>query len=470
MARFTRSNPTAQRGLPQVPVIRSFNASRLRHTVEPVVALLQRLREHFPLTVQGLIALGLTLLALQVFGYGAMDLVVFALTVCAIVILLFSLFCVIFGGLLQQLRIRRAIANTPASVRRLTLEAGYPNESGFTLPDLRVFPLIKLSWEVVYPDHLQTRLRLSPEGRQLVEELIPLRRCKTSRVTRLFTVSDVLGFCRYSWRQSQAVELIALPRSNSIRTLPILRSLTAEDGIPSPRGNPEGDRMEIRRYVPGDSVRNIMWKTYARNRQLNVRLAERSVFQSNRTMAYLLSSPNDEAAAAVARVALESGALGNDWLFGADGTATACTDLDTALVAVAASRALESPFAYGLDNFLRDNASQAGGHCIVFAAAESGPWIQALKQTIGRSRGQFSLVLATDGFAEPGEVSFWSRLLFSSAGSQAAAASGAATGFAPGKQELGRLLTEISQLVESTLVVDRTTGMSFDQTLRKLQR
>ncbi|MCB1671309.1 MAG: DUF58 domain-containing protein [Gammaproteobacteria bacterium] len=433
-----------------------------------LIALLQRLREHFPLTIQGVLSLAVTLLALRVFGYGAMDLVVFALSICAIAILLFSLFCVIFGGLLQQLRVRRQILDAQGSSRRVQLEAGYPNETGFSLPDLGYFPLIRLSWKVVYPDHLQTRLRLDPESNRLVEEIIPGRRCRAGRITRLFTVSDVLGFCRYSWRQSQTLDLLALPRCNSIKTLPILRSLTSEDGIPSPSGNPEGDRMEIRPYVAGDSIRNIMWKSYARNRQLNVRLAEKSVFQSNRTIAYLLSGPNDEAAAAVARVALESGALGDNWTFGADGTELPCDDLESALVAVAASRALDEPFAYGLDSFLRRTSGQTGCHCIVFATAETGPWISSLRQTLSRFRGQFSLVLATDGFNEPGDAGFWTRLLFREFQADEMTDSPGGARATTGRRELGQLLTEISQSVESTLVVDRTTGASFDRSLRKI--
>ena len=150
--------------------------------------------------------------------------------------------------------------------------------------------------------------------------------------------------------------------------------------------------------------------------------------------------------------------------FGADGTDSACDSLEAALIAVAASRALDEPFGYGLDEFLRLHGSQAGSHCIVFAAAEAGPWIDALKQTIARFRGQFSLVLATDGFSEPGEISFWRRLLFKNTGSGVIPA----TRTTAGKLELGQLLTDLSQLVESTLVVDRTTGISFDQALRKM--
>lgn len=425
--------------------------------------LLARLREHFPLTTQGVITLALALLALQVFGYGRMDLVVFALGVCAIAILMFTMLAVIVGGVILQFRVRRALLGLDAA-RGIIVEAGYPNETGFSLPAFNLLPLIRLSWQVVYPDAIDTRLAVSDGGATLVEEIVPRKRCRTDRLVRLFTVSDVLGFCRYRWRQGHNAMLTALPRSNTINALPLLRSLTAEDGIPSPSGNPEGDRMEIRPYVPGDSVRNIMWKVYARTGELNVRLPERSVFHSNRTVAYLLSSWQDEAAAAVARVAIESGALGDNWVFSADGTESPCEDRQSALAAIAASRALDEPFAYGLDRFLASVAEQSGSHCIVFAAADEGPWVGALKQTIARYRGRFSVVLATDGFADEKPRSLWQRLFLQSPREEAESGLHGATP----RARLAPLLTELGQLVESTLVVDRQTGLSFDNRLRRV--
>ncbi len=426
-----------------------------------------RMREHFPFTVQGLITLTLALLALRVIAYGSMDLVVFALAICALAIVMASLLCVIVGGLLTQLRVRKHLLTLPAS-RTIIVEAGYPNETGFTFPSIGFFPLVRLSWQVIYPDHLDARISLDSRPQLMLEEVIPRRRCKTSKLVRLFTVSDILGFCHYRWRQGQSLSLMALPRSNTIKALPLLRSLTAEDGIPSMTGNPEGDRMEIRPYVPGDSVRNIMWKVYARTRELNVRLAERSVYHSDRTIAYLLASSNDEAAAAVARVAVEAGALGNDWVFGADGSSEPCTTVPAALEAIAASRVLDGNYYYGLDAFLQQQGTQGATHCIVFAAADTGPWVHSLKQTANRFRGRFSLVLATDGFVDETPVKLWRRILFSNSGVASANAASAQQGTTlTARRELTRLLTELGQSVESTLVVDRATGLSFDQRMRK---
>ena len=427
-----------------------------------LISLSRRLIALFPLTLQGLITLFLTAYALRVYGYGAMDLVVFSLAICALAILIFSLFFSVVSGVFIQRRVRMSQDQIPNSLAPIKLEAGYPNETGFLLPALNYFPLVKLNWRIIYPDFVETRIRVATDGK-LHEEVVPEKRCKTEHVTRLFTVSDVLGFCRYSWQQKQNISCSALPKINTVKSLPLLRSLTAEDGIPNPCGNPEGDRMEIRPYVPGDSVRNIMWKMYARSRQLNVRLAEKSVFHSNRTVAYLLSSDNDEAAAAVARVALETGSLGDDWAFSADGSETSADTLPAALDAIAKSRAIDKTLAYGLDEFLTQTTTQAGAHCIVFAGAELAPWFDPFKKTISRFPGRFSLVLATDGFNEAEQLKLWQRLLL-----QDDPVNKKGSDFGGSRADLLKLLTDLGQLVESTIVVDRKSGLSFDQNLKKV--
>jgi len=426
------------------------------------------IRERSPLTMQGLVVVLIAVLALQRFGYGRMDLVVFALAVCALAIVSFSTIIVLLGGLIlrnqlmHQLEMRDLLQSRPA---RVQVEAGYPNDTGFALHTMPWLPLIGVSWEVMYPDAIETRNLLSDDEQEWEEQIRPLRRCRSTRITRRFTVRDVLGFSRFSWRFTQQGELLALPQAGRIKALPLLRSLTSEDGIPDPGGDPEGDRMEIRPYVPGDSVRDIMWKVYARNRHLNVRLPERSVFHSNRTLAYLLSSPDDEAAAAVARVAVESGALGDDWQFGADGSEGATSVKNDALERIAQSRALDGSLPYGLDAFLQQHAGQGSVHCIVFAGANSAPWLPQLRATTTRFRVRFSVVLATDGFQDDQPPPLLHRVLFGKLRRTGEIRKADSTS----RGRLSTLLTQLGQLVESTLVVDRHTGQTFSGQLKPLR-
>ena len=445
---------------------RSSNGSRkarpIRRVLHQSIALIQ---ERFPLTSQGLAVLLIAILALQRFAYGRMDLVVFALAICALAIVCFSTIIVLLGGLILRHQIRHQL-EMEALLRRHTprikVEAGYPNETGFRLSTMPWLPLIGVSWELVYPDAIRTRNRLSEDETHWEEEILPTKRCHAHQITRRYTVRDVLGFSRFSWRFTQEGELLALPQAGNIKSLPLLRSLTAEDGIPDPGGNPEGDRMEIRPYVPGDSVRNIMWKVYARNRLLNVRLAERSVFHSSRTLAYMLSSEHDEAAAAVARVAVESGALGEDWLLGADGSDKSTQQIDEALELIAGSRALEGELPYGLDHFLAAHAGQSSVHCIVFVGAHMSTNLERLQASISRFRVRFSIVMATDGLASQVPISPWQRLLFRTERQETMQEERTEI------SQLSTLLTQIGQLVESTLVVDRQSGQSYDKRMNRL--
>ena len=413
----------------------------------------------FPLTARGVVALLCIALALRFFGYGAMDLMVFALGICALAILVSCLFSVIVCGLILQRRIHRETGNESGrgSGNGKAFEAGFPNRTGFSLPPVGLLPLVRLQWSWHYPDRIDNRIRVAPDE-FLEEEITPRGRCLSSRVTRRFEVSDVLGLCRYSWRLRRDRECYVLPRINTLNKLPLLHSLAAEDGLPRQSGEPVGDRMEIRPYVAGDSVRDILWKNYARTRQLNVRLRERSVAQGQRILAYLLSGPDDEAAAAVARMALESGALGEDWQFSADGTETPCGEIDSALRAVARSRALGQPHSPGLERFLAQVDQRGASHCIVFAGAKALA-ASGAPQHGGGFRGRLSLVLATDGLEESRPPPRWRSLLLRPEPRREGGGS---------RSELLVLCRQLRGSNASIMLVDRATGICYDDNLRRI--
>ena len=161
----------------------------------------------FPLTVQGVASLLLAAVALGIYGYGSMDLVVFALAICALAILIFCLFSCIISGMFVHRRIRRFIVENPPR-NAIELEAEYPNETGFKIRAPTYLPLIKLSWTIEYPDYLQSRIRENSDG-YLQEEVIPQRRCLSAGIKRQFEISNVLGFCKNTkiYRRKRGREL-----------------------------------------------------------------------------------------------------------------------------------------------------------------------------------------------------------------------------------------------------------------------
>ena len=135
----------------------------------------------YPLTLQGTIVLLISTTSLKFFGYDSMDLVIFALAICAIVILIFCLFCVMIGGLIIQKKIRSKI-DQDNNGDPVSVEVGFPNETGFRVAPIRILPLVKLKWKFIYPDEIETRIR-AKKGAALSEEIVPNKRCKIKPVS-----------------------------------------------------------------------------------------------------------------------------------------------------------------------------------------------------------------------------------------------------------------------------------------------
>jgi hypothetical protein len=191
-----------------------------------------------------------------------------------------------------------------------------------------------------------------------------------------------------------------LPDVGQLRQMPVIRTLAGGEDLPLPSGEPEGDRVDYRRYGPGDPLRMILWKTFARTRQLVVRTPERAIAPARRTVAFLVAAPGDEPAAAAARVAVEAGVLGQNWSFGADGCpAEGTTSVATALDWIAASAGARDRQGDGLEAFLRTAERHGRVRGIVFVPAGPGPWLAKVIEAGARRRRLLDVVVATDRVA-----------------------------------------------------------------------
>ncbi|MEM8930128.1 MAG: DUF58 domain-containing protein [Acidobacteriota bacterium] len=396
-----------------------------------------------PLTGRGVWVAMLAVLALWPFGFGSLDLVLFVLGITGLVLVVVCTVTVVA----LAIWVRRRLATRRSDVQRF--QAGVPVRTGFRAPEIDRLPLVRLLWTWRHPTEVEVRLK--PLRKKLVEEVVARRRTIADHIERRFVVEDVFGLTRIAWHATEPAVAVIAPDPGLLTHAPVVQALASAEGLPHPSGAPEGDRMDIRRYVPGDSIRHLMWKTYARTRQLNVRVPERSVDRSRRVVAYLLTGEGDEPAAAAARVALESGALGEQWLFGADGTDTPTDELDEALTAIARSGSVEAASdRNGLASFLPQIANQGEVSCVVFAPARQGAWAERALAAARGFGGSFSFVLGTDGVDRRDETPAWRRWLVAEPPLEGADAS-----------ELNNLLSTLASAGGRTVVVDRRSGRSW---------
>jgi len=379
--------------------------------------------------------------AIVSFGFKQLDLILLVLGYGGVGLLAISTTVVALSALGLWLWLRRAPCHWSTS----TFETGTALPTGFSLPSLWWFPLVQVRWAWVSPDAVVADL--PSKGGRLRERVNLRRRGIFSSITRRVVVQDAFGLSRVAFRHRQPGPIEVLPHLGGIRRLPVLTSLTGGEEHPHPMGLEDGDRIELRRYVPGDPARFIHWKVFGRTRKLMVRMPERALSRARRTVAYLVAGPRDEAAAAAARAAIDEEALGMDWQFGADGAPQATSDPAEALHKVMTSSGFAGRSGSGLKRFLAEVDPRGPAALVVFAPPTMEGWLDEIRSLAVRRYRRVRVVLAVDAVREPNAQPRWGRWLFAPVRPSAVE-----------RVDLERVGRALGQLRCEVVIIDRVSG------------
>ncbi len=364
----------------------------------------RRLTDPFPITFLGLLVAAGSWGALTQLAFEQMDVVLLVVGWAGVGLVALSGLMVVAAALVLKIPARRIRREGP-----LALETTRRTPTGFRLPSLGWLPLVQVSWEWERP----AGARVAPSRRfgRLDEDVTLADRGEIRGVRRRIVVEDALGLARIGLRKDDPVVIEALPHAGGLRKMPVLSSLAGGDDIPHPMGLDDGDRVELRRYVPGDPARFIHWKIFGRTRKLMVRVPERALTRARRTVAYLIAGEDDDATAAAARVAVEGDAFGGEWVFGADGSVEDATSVEDAVRMIVRSSAAREAGGKGLAAFV-ERAERAGpAALVVFAPPRSGPWLDRAVAVARRRPRGMRVVIGVDGLASSERPRWWRRLL-----------------------------------------------------------
>jgi hypothetical protein len=348
-----------------------------------------------PVTWLGLLVLAGCALALFDYGLGRIDLVLLVIGAVGIGIGVVALLATLLGAALIGLRHRRKSGEAPVDI-----ECGYPVPTGFTLPRMWWMPFVSVTWRWLEPD---ARVRIRPHRMVLREEVIASHRGHVSTIVRELEIGDIFGLTRMRLRLREQRKVRFVPSVGQLERVDVIRGMAGGEDISHPDGPQEGELYDLRHYTPGDPIRFVLWKVFARSRQLVVRSPERALSPIRQTCAYLVAGEGDEPAAGAARLAVMHGSLGNDWVLGADGSHEDANRRDQAVDLLARSaNTPEEACGRGLGEFLQRRGSFAGavGRAVVFVPGRPGPWLDAVldqcRGATGRG-GRLEFVVGTDG-------------------------------------------------------------------------
>jgi uncharacterized protein (DUF58 family) len=402
----------------------------------------------FPLTPLGLlVALGAAAV-LRIVAFAQLDLVLLVVGYGGLGLVASALLFVMGGALRIVLALRSARA---APDRKL--ETGRSLPTGLVLPRLLWLPFVRVHWTWMRPE---ASLELIGRGLRVEEHASLRERGATHMIERRMVVEDAFGLARIAWRHRQRASLVCLPHVGALRQLPLLVSMAGGDDIPHPMGVEEGDRVELRRYAPGDPARLIHWKVFGRTRKLMVRMPERALTRARRTVSYLVAGPSDEASAAAARVAVEGGALGADWVFGADGSASDATEAHEAVGQIVASVAHRNEGASGLRAFVERAERTGPASLVVFVPPVPGDWLARVLAVVERRGDRTRVVIATDGLDARRQPPSWSRWLLQPPAPRGTAA-----------RDLDAVVRAFASLRCEVVVLDRASGRRLGEAHRR---
>lgn len=427
--------------------------SKLDRAWQAIKRALTRAAGPFPITPLGLLVASASAYALVRYGFARIDLVLLVIGAVGLGLAVFGLLATATGTLLTWLRHRKRASAEGG----LDVECGYPVPTGFALPRLRWLPFISIRWRWLEPD---AQVRIIAAGRWLREEVIASRRGQVSTIVRELEVGDIFGLTQMRLRLHEQRKVRFVPSVGQLKRVDVIRGMAGGDDISHPEGPQDGELYDLRAYTPGDPIRFVLWKVFARTRQLVVRAPERALSPIRQTCAYLVAGDGDEPAAGAARLAVELGSLGTDWVLGADGSHDDATRKDQAVDVLARSADVERQVGgKGLGAFLQRRGRGSIGRAVVFVPGRPGPWLDSVleqsRHASGRG-GRIEFVIGTDGIVTPSKRKWLSRLTSREAPPkvQPGATAPVTT------EEVGEVVRVLSG-IGRVLVVDRMAGRVF---------
>jgi hypothetical protein len=358
-----------------------------------VIEILGRLRGVFPLTTRGALIAALAAFALMRVAYESLDFVVLTLAYSALGLVGLGVLAVIVGAFVMKVKVA-----PPVGESRLLTDRFLPTEFG--LPSTKLWPLLEVDAELTAPRFE----RREDDGRELVRAT---HRGLFAETVREIVVRDAFGLAELRF-PLRGGGLYALPHLGKLEPSVALLSLSVGDDFAHPHGTPDGDRIELRRYVAGDPARYIHWKIFARSGELVVRMPEHAIKSADRVAIYFIAGEGDEPSSAVALALARSSDLESRVIFGCDGTNAPIRSVADAERAITQSHGHRgSP---GAEAFMKRVDAQGPAALVLIVPAIPGPWLGAATELVRARPGGARILVGIDGM-EDETSSFFERVM-----------------------------------------------------------
>jgi hypothetical protein len=268
-----------------------------------IINLLSKPLAYFPLTVRGIFAGALAALCLLYFAKEYSDLIASILGAALLIVM--SLFTLIL--LLSAPYIKRKL-RISSSDQEMELVSRRENGCGFTISKFRIPPFFCLrirraieNKSVLHSTHILKGSTRSEDRQDVYIDTLhfPHRgiyECHGYDIE----LADILGLTRRKWRYKSPFSYHVYAPRSEIAPLPVMAASSQLGDTETSQRNKSGDLFNIRGYQPGDSLKRILWKVYARSGSLVVRDPEPAIIPEGEVAIYVCAQKREDSVASCA--------------------------------------------------------------------------------------------------------------------------------------------------------------------------
>lgn len=360
-----------------------------------------QLGSHWPMSLGGTVFVVLGGVSVW-FGRGRMDLV---LSLAGIWILAIAAISGLAAGW-SWLGLRRTLERSSRreGATRLGGVEGYRVVTGLSIPRRWIPLAASPEWTWLQPAAVAW---LVPDGKSWREEVIPQERCETETIVRRVTASDLFGIWRLRLRAVEPRLVLLQPDIGRLDAQAVSSAMSNGELLPHPHARPVGELYDNRPYTRSDPARMVLWKVYARSRQLLVRAPETAQQPEPRPLVFLVAGDHDDAAAGAARALLEQGLIGRSIPFACDGTPVPIVEPEAIRAAIVRSRAHRDRCGADLAAALSDRRLARDAPVLLIAPARDPCWLAGTLPRIAARPSRFVVLAVADLVAAPPRRSGW---------------------------------------------------------------
>jgi hypothetical protein len=182
------------------------------------------------------------------------------------------------------------------------------NSAPIFLPSIKIAPFFYLNIKRVFENE-QLNKNISFEHtlkgtftknnyQSIVDQLYFNHRGEYKQTGFYLTFKDALGLTRISKFISSPRVFKVSPKEREIRPLPIMAASAQLGDVEHSNLDRTGDLFDIREYQPGDSLKRVLWKVYARSSNVVVRHPEPAIVPEGEVAIFVLAKLNQDDVAA----------------------------------------------------------------------------------------------------------------------------------------------------------------------------